>query len=67
MMPKDKFCELKGGIFLMKGRKLLYKVHMNVRCTILSICPIQSLIPSWLRLGGIRKACMFKNENCHYF
>jgi hypothetical protein len=50
MMLKDKFCKLEGRIFLIESRKLFCEVNMNIRSTILRVCLIQSLIPSWIRL-----------------
>jgi hypothetical protein len=65
-MQKDKFCELENRIFLKGCNKLLHDFIMNTRGTISRICHIQSLISSWFRLWGIRKARMLENENYRY-
>jgi len=52
-MLKEKIGKLKNRVFCRHGKKLLRDLTMNTRSTISRICPIQSLITGWFRLGGI--------------
>ena len=66
-MLKNEFCKLMVGICLRAQGKLPRDFIMNTRGTILRICLIQSHISGRFRLRDIRKTCVLKNKNHHYF